>query len=145
MTRHLYLHDDVLDDLDALWESDERAAARIEAILHELEGEDDQHQDQDLLDRLSQQNYGHPQRSAFHVRWLENQVGVGNNIWRLKIYSLANQDPTYRVIYAYFPTSPTSGTYYVLGIMRRDIDYERNDDLFRRIESTYEAIREGGG
>jgi hypothetical protein len=135
----LHVHDDAKADLDALWGEDEAAAARIEATLQEIEG------DQDLLDRLTQNNFGRERRDTFNVRLVENQARIDNNIWRLKVWCLERRDRKYRVIYAYFPTTPTTGTYYVLGIMPREIDYDRDHEFIRRIESAYQELQENLG
>jgi len=133
VAHYLHVHDDAYADLDKLWDEDEAAAARIEALLEEIEG------DTDLLDRLSQNGYGRPGRDDFNVVWLENQIRVGNNLWRLKMWDVKD----HRVIYAFFPSSPTSGTYHVLGVMRRAINYDRNHEFIQRIESAYTKLRNG--
>lgn len=137
MLRYLYVHEHAQADLDALWEEDAEAAARIEVILEEIEG------DQDYLDRLTQNNFGRQGRDEFNVRLIENQARINNNIWRLKVWSLERRDQKYRVIYAYFPRTPTEGSYYVLGVMPREIDYDRDHEFVQRIESAYQALREG--
>lgn len=57
---------DASTDLETLWESRPGAAARIMALLAELEG------DEDLLDRLTQHGYSVRGHANFNVsKWLE--------------------------------------------------------------------------
>lgn len=76
----LFVHDDASADLEGLWESDPRAAARIAVLLEELEG------DLDLLDRLTQHDYGVHHSADFHVsKWFEHW-NRGRDLWRLKVW-----------------------------------------------------------
>ena len=93
----LCVHDDAVADLEALWESEPRAAARIVALLEELDG------NKDLLDRLTQHHYGVRSRADFNVsKWLEHW-NRGRDLWRLKIWDLEDKGLKYRIIYAFIP------------------------------------------
>lgn len=131
---YFFVHDHAKADLCALWLSDPAAAAKIEAVLQELQG------NQDLLDRLTQNDFGRAGRDAINVRAIENQRQAGNNLWRLKVWSLEGRGQTYRVIYAFIPATRH---HYVLGVMPREIDYDRDDAFIRRVEAVYDELRQG--
>jgi len=130
----LIIHPDAKQDLLRLKESDPYAAARIAVVLQELQG------NQDLMDRLTQDKFGIEGRHDFNVRGLASQFKAGHNLWRLKVWNLERRAHRYRVIYAFVPSK---GYHYVLGIMPREIDYERDDDFIRRVERAYDDVREG--
>lgn len=71
---HLFVHRDAETDLEKLWEGAPLAAARIGVLLEELEG------NQDLLDRLTQHDFGNYRSADFHVsKWL-NQWNKGRDL-----------------------------------------------------------------
>lgn len=130
----LSLHDDAQKDLDALWEADPTTCSRLEVVIEELMG------NQDLLDRLSQHDFGLYGSEKIHVsKWFEywNQ---GKDIWRLKVWELEKQGIQYRIIYAYFPQQ---SHYSILAVVHRDFDYDPNHAVSKRLDLTYEALREG--
>ena len=92
----LFLHENAESDLEDLWDQAPRAAARLTVLLEELEG------NQDLLDRLSQHDFGVARAADFHVsKWVEQ--------WRrkktsgLKVWDLENKGMRYRMVYAFVP------------------------------------------
>lgn len=121
---NLFVHNDAKEDLEQLWKSEPRAAARISAILEELDG------NQDLLDRLTQHGFGTQRSNIFHVsRWLEHW-NKGINLWRFKVWDLENIGLRYRIIYCFVPTK---SHYYILAIAPRDFDYERTHPITQRV------------
>lgn len=127
----LFVHEDAEDDLEQLWETEPTAAARITALIEELEG------NPDLLDRLTQQDFGAYGLADFHVsKWLE-QWRQGKDLWRLKIWDLENKNLRYRVVYAFMSRQQD---YCVLGILPRDFNYDSNHDLTRRILAAYKDL-----
>ncbi len=127
----LYIHDDAEDDLERLWESEPTAAAQIGVLLEELEG------NPDLLDRLTQQDFGAYELEDFHVSKWQEQQRQGRNLWRLKIWDLEKMGIRYRVVYAFMPRQQD---YSVLGIVPRKFDYDASHELTRRIIAAYENL-----
>ena len=127
----LCIHDDASTDLEALWESEPRAAARIVALLEELDG------NEDLLDRLTQHHYGIRGRADINVsKWLEHW-NRGRDIWRLKIWDLEDKGLKYRIIYAFIPHTQC---HHVLAIAPRAFNYETNHPISQRILRAYEDL-----
>jgi hypothetical protein len=57
----LFVHDDARADLETLFKEKPKVAGRIVALLEELDA------DPDLLDRLTQHDYGAHRAADFHV------------------------------------------------------------------------------
>jgi len=131
MILYLFVHADAEDDLEALWDKAPDAAARITVLLQELEG------NQDLLDRLTQHDFGAYGVADFHVsKWVE-QWKKGKDLWRLKVWDLEEKGVNYRIVYAFVPGK---GHYHVLGIVPRGFNYEADHKLTRRILAAYEDL-----
>jgi len=131
MILHLFVHTDAEDDLEALWDEAPDAAARITVLLQELEG------NQDLLDRLTQHDFGAYRAADFHVsKWVE-QWRKGKDLWRLKVWDLEEKGVKYRIVYAFVPGK---GHYHMLGIVPRGFNYEADHKLTRRILAAYEDL-----
>ena len=127
----LFIHVDAKVDLERLWKEAPKAAARLAALLEELEG------NQDLLDRLTQHDFGNYGTADFHVsKWID-QWNRGRDLWRLKVWDLEDKGLQYRVVYAFMPGK---SQYHVLGIVSRDFDYDPNHELSRRIIAAYENL-----
>jgi hypothetical protein len=128
----LFVHDDAKADLKALLRRSPTAAAKIAAVLEQLRA------DEDLLDRLTQQDYGANQSEAFHVtQWFEQQR-AGRNLWRLKVWELEDMGRKYRVVYAF---KPREKHLYILGVVpREEFDYDQ-DSFSQRIISAYDKLR----
>lgn len=127
----LFVHVDAETDLEKLWVVAPKAAARIGVLLAELEG------NQDLLDRLTQHDFGNYRSADFHVsKWLD-QWNKGKDLWRLKVWDLEDKGLKYRVVYAFLPRK---SQYHVLGIVSREFDYDPRHELSRRIVAAYENL-----
>ncbi|MEW5891005.1 MAG: hypothetical protein AB1768_18645 [Pseudomonadota bacterium] len=127
----LFVHDDAEGDLERLWGEAPEAAARIAVLLEEVEG------NPDLLDCLTQHDFGSYHSADFHVsRWVE-QWKKGRDLWRLKVWDLEDKGLRYRVVYAFVPGKLQ---YHVLGIVPRDFNYDVGNELTRRILRTYEDL-----
>lgn len=127
----LFVHDDAVSDLEALWESEPQAAARIAVLLEELEG------DEDLLDRLTQHGYGDRGYDDFNVsKWFEHW-NRGRDLWRLKIWDLEDKGLKYRIIYAFIPRTQH---YHVLAIAPREFNYDTSHPISQRILRAYEEL-----
>lgn len=127
----LRIHDDAAADLELLWEEAPVAAARIAVLLQELEG------NQDLLDRLTQHDYGLHQSADIHIsKWFEHW-NKGRDIWRTKVWDLEDKGLMYRIIYAFMPSTHE---YHVLAIAPRDFNYETDHPITKRILAAYESL-----
>jgi mRNA-degrading endonuclease RelE of RelBE toxin-antitoxin system len=127
----LFVHDDAKTDLRNLREREPQAARRLLALLQQLQG------DPDLLDRLTQHDYGAKRSADFHVSKWHAQWRRGRDLWRLKVWDLENKGLRYRVVYAF---DPRTRRYYVLAIAPREFDYDENHPLSRRILNAYNAL-----
>lgn len=128
----LSIHEHAEDDIEELWKNCPKAAARITIILQELEG------DQDLMDRLTQHDYGKYDKSApFNIsKWFE-QYNQDRDIWRLTIWDLEKSGLQYRVIYAFIPNKKH---HYILAIAPRDFNYEASHPITNRIIEDYNDL-----
>ena len=127
----LFVHDDASADLTALWGKEPEVAAQIVALLQELAG------DLDLLDRLTQYDFGAHRSKPFHVdRWW-GEWNRNRNLWRLKIWDLEDKGMRYRIIYAF---EPKKQHYHVLAIAPRDFGYDPKHALSQRILRAYEEL-----
>ena len=128
---HLFIHKDAIADLTELRQKELKAAARIAALMEELKG------DPDLLDRLTQHDYGAHQSADFHVSKWQAQWRQGHDLWRLKIWDLEDQGLRYRVVYAFMPQKQH---YHILAIAPREFDYDSNHPISRRILRAYTSL-----
>ncbi len=128
----LFIHDDAKADLLALRDSDPQAAGRILALLEQLAG------DHDLLDRLTQHDYGVYQSADIHISKWQAQWRKGRDLWRLKLWDLEEKSLRYRIVYAFIPGKQH---YHVLAIIpRRDFNYEERDPVSQRIFRAYQEL-----
>ncbi len=127
----LFIHNDATADLLALRRSDPKAAGRIMALLEQLQG------DLDLMDRLTQHDYGAYESEDFHVSKWQEQYRKGRDLWRLKVWDLENTGTRFRVIYAF---EPRTHHYHVLAIAPREFNYDKNHLISRRIIRAYEEL-----
>ncbi len=128
----LFVHNDAKDDLLALRETEPQAAGQILALFEQLEG------DPDLLDRLTQHDYGAYGTADFHVSKWQEQWRKGRDLWRLKVWDLEEKGLRQRIVYAFIPGKQH---YHVLAITpRRDFDYEERDPITQRILRAYQEL-----
>lgn len=127
----LSIHDDARADLENLWDHEPEAAAKITALLEELDG------NQDLLDHLTDHGYGEDGSTNFSIsKWLRFW-NRGKDLWRLKLWNLERSGLAYRVIYAF---TPGELHYHVLAVAPRAFDYDSKHPLTQRILKTYEDL-----
>lgn len=141
----LIIHDDATADLRGILATDRPAGLRLAKLLQQLKA------DQDLLDRLTQNNYGgrpsapRPKQAFFNTgMWLAAQ-DQKMNLWRLRPFEFEVLD--YRFIYAFF----APGTYIVLAIVEKAqhgdssderFDYELSHPISIRIQNAYRRIED---
>ncbi len=121
-----------IDDLKALDATDPSVADEIRALLQEIKT------DPNLLDALTDHGFGADRSEPFNVsKWL-TYWRQGRDLWRLKLWDLEAAGLAYRVIYRYMPDELT---FYILAIAhRRDVDYDNENDLTRRVIGDYEEF-----
>lgn len=131
--RYVELHDDAKEDLKSIRCIDSVNAARLVALLQEL------NTDEDLRDRLLDRNSDEDDR--IHImRWVE-QFNKGKNLYRIKVWDeQIERYMPYRVIYAYLPHDPIFN-YVVLAIVhRKDFNYESTNNYTHRILRAYDDL-----
>lgn len=123
-------HPDALADIDGIKVNDPDSADHILAVLQQVRT------DQDLLDRLTQHNFGADGTADFHVsRWKKQQNKHHRNLWRMKVWGFNTEAWRYRIVYAF---APTGGNVYVLGVVaRKDFNYE-DDEFTQRVINCYD-------
>jgi hypothetical protein len=127
----LYVHHDATADLRALRDREPQAAGRILALLAQLEA------DPDLLDRLTQHDYGAYRSADFHVSKWQAQWRQGRDLWRLKVWDLEDKGLRYRIVYAF---EPRKQHYHVLAIAPREFDYDASHPISQRILRAYQEL-----
>lgn len=116
-------------EFDELWESDEDAAALIDALLIQLE------EDPRLLDYLCEEDRYLQTRPSFEVKRFEHLWRRKYTIYILKITADDGGVVGHRVVYAHHPQRDI---YYVLALMDREIDYDADKDFINRICADYD-------
>lgn len=122
---------DTEDELDALWDSDEDAAALIEELLWQFEDAPE------LLDELCRERRHVTHNPSFEVKRFKHMWNKGYTVYALKIWPDEGRAIQYRVLYAHHPQKDI---YYVLTVMQRDIDYDADKHLINKIIAAYEEI-----
>lgn len=119
------------NDLDALWETDEDAAALIFAIVEEFQD------DPELGSTLVQHGYREITDPAYEVSKFWELWHQGLNLYRLKFWDEDGGAVPYRIIYAHHPPNDTI---HILGIIPRKINYDTSHPTVRRICNDYERL-----
>ncbi|MBK8508950.1 MAG: hypothetical protein IPL51_09965 [Candidatus Competibacteraceae bacterium] len=127
----LTISDDAKSDLKELLKTDGAAAGRIIALLQEIQS------DADLMDRLTQHDFGACQTAEFHISKWNEQWRKGNDLWRLKIWDLEDQKLRYRIVYAFIPRRQK---HVVLGVAPRSFNYDPRHELSIRILRAYQNL-----
>lgn len=128
----LFVHDDAKSDLLAIREENPEVAGKILALLEQLEA------DADLLDRLTQHDFGAYHSADFHVTKWQNQWRKGRDLWRLKVWDLEDSGVRYRIVYAF---KPQEQHYHVLAIVpRSEFDYKEQEPISQRILRAYNTL-----
>lgn len=141
------VHDDAAADLEEIIQQDEVAGLQLLQLIEQLDA------DQDLLDRLSQRDYGGtptrpvPRTAFFNTGMWVAQQAVGLNLWRMRFFG--RDVNGYRLVYAFFPAD----RYILLGIAEKKpidatddderFDYELSHPISRRISNAYWRLVDG--
>jgi hypothetical protein len=126
----LVVHKDVSEDIEAIRKVDEVTVFRIVALIQELQN------DQDLLDRLTQQGYGVDEDAPFNIKRWVRQQNQGRNLWRLRALKLGRVGLGYRIVYRF---EPILKRYQILAIPHKSFNYDDNHPITKRIEDAYDA------
>ena len=133
----LSTHPDAQGDIEGLWATAPKAAARILALIEQLKA------DPRLLDVLTIHNFGADRTEAIAVskvvsQWSGTGRRDGRDLWRLKLWDLERQQLPYRVIYAY---EIRRLRYHVLGVInRKDYNYEPEHPFTKRVLRAYDDV-----
>lgn len=117
------------DELDALYEVDEAAAALIDVLLETLAD------DVDMLDRLCQPNNHYTYTPPFEIKRYAEMQRRGKNIYILKVRDEQGALLPYRVLIGYHAQIDI---YYVLSVLQREIAYVTTDPAFCNVMRRYE-------
>ena len=120
---------DALDELNNLYDEDEESAALIDVLLEELESQPK------LLDELCRPGNRYQNDPPFEVKRFQEMWRNRYTIYILKIRCNNGSIIQHRVIYAHHPQRDC---YYVLALMKREIDYEADATFIDRICRLYE-------
>lgn len=127
----LSLHPDAADDLRGLMVIDQAQAGKIAAFLQQAKN------DPKIIATLLDHDFGETRREPYHVsKWLEFW-NTGFNLWRVKLWSFPKGSLSYRIVYAY---QPSTQHYHVLAIVHRDFDYQTDHAITQRILLAYRSL-----
>lgn len=125
---NLILVKEAEDELDALYDIDEAAAALIDFLLERLLDDDD------MLDRLCSPKNHYTYTPPFEIKRYGEMQNLGKNIYTLKIRDEQGALLPYRVLIGYHAQI---NTYYVLSVPNRDIAYDTTDKVFQDVLDRY--------
>lgn len=127
----IVIHSDAESDLELIWDENEEAASDIVVFLEEAK------QNQTTLDNLTRNNYASEGENPYSISEWAGAKKKRLNLWRLKLLWLKGAAAKYRIIYAF---NPTEMRYYVLGILKREFNYDLEHPLSKRIISAYDDL-----
>lgn len=117
-------------ELAALKSNDLECYSAIVELLRQF------HESQELLADLMDVHTDSGGDPTFEVKLFEHGQRKGYNLYILKFYTLEDGPlASHRVIYS---SSPLEGKYHVLGIVDRDLDYDRNPAWIQAIFARYD-------
>lgn len=128
----LHLSEGTKSDIIEIKGVDPEAAALALVVLQEIKG------DQDVLDSMTIHDYQDVlsgSGASYEVKHWWEQFKKGKNLWRLRVLESALL--RYRIVYGY---SQSEHSYYVLGLVKRDFNYESSHPISRRILGEYEEL-----
>lgn len=110
---------EALDEIDALFDIDEDAAAQFYALLEELEN------DPKMLERLFRPANHYRYAPPFEIKLFRDMQRMGKNIYIIKVRSVTDGSLLpYRLLLGYHSQIDT---FYVLTLIEREIDYDLHD------------------
>lgn len=142
------VHDDATADLQIIIGENREAGLQLAKLVQQLRT------DQDLLDRLTQHDYGgsparpRPKSAKFNVKEWTAAQQLGMNLWRMRFFDDLVEG--YRLIYAFLSSEHT---YVLLGVAEKGdqsdesderFDYEINHEIAVRITAAYQRLIDDG-
>lgn len=134
----LFIEPAAEEDLDELWNSssseDQDAADLIAVTLEEIDG------DEDFLSRMYRRDVTRGGEPTINADNIVSQWRKGKNLVRLKVWDFPEYGGVlipWRIICAY---DALQETYYVLGIIKRESNYDENNPRVQRILRDYDAL-----
>lgn len=124
----LILLPEAVAELDALYETDEDAAALIDVLLESL------WDDSDTLELLCRPRNHFTHEPPFECKRYGAMQSIGKNIYTIKVRDLAGALLPYRVLIGFHAQIDA---YYVLAIANRKNAYDTNDQLFQTVLERY--------
>lgn len=118
-------------DLDGLYEIDEDSAAEIETALDEIAN------DPRLAENLCRSGFFNLSCPHYDVSRVAVYAEERMNVLRLKFWDFEGALVPYRALYAYHPQKDT---YYVLAVAERNLAYERDTELAKRIDNDFSKL-----
>lgn len=126
----LYVCPEADEELDALYETDEDAAALIEVLLEQL------WEDERMLEMLCRPVDHFMHKPHYEVKRFVLMHKAGKNIYSVKLWSEEGSLYPYRVLIGF---NAQEDSFHVLAIAPRKIAYEHTDPLFKSILDRYDA------
>lgn len=118
-------------ELDALYDENEDSAALIDELLWQLE------ENPALLEELCREDRHVSHTPVFQVKRLREVWKDGYNVFILKVWPGDGGAIPFRVIYAYHAQLDR---YYVLTVMPRGVNYERDRTFIDKVCRIYEQL-----
>lgn len=130
----VYIHPDAKQDLTVMMRSGEQSSvAAILAVIEQINA------DEDLFDRLTQTGFGVRGVDLFNIHRWEEMWRLGENLWRMRLWSMEDFGVNRRIIYAFLPKEHSC---FVVGVVPRSFDYALNHTLSQRIKRACEQLRD---
>lgn len=117
------------DDLDAIYEIDEAAAAQFDVLLEHLAD------DPDMLDRLFRPANHYQYAPPFEVKLYGEMQKRGKNIYAIRVLDEDGALLPYRALMGFHAQIDT---YYLLAVLQREIAYDTTDPAFCTVMERYE-------
>lgn len=119
------------EELDALYDKSADDAAIIDELLWQLE------ENEGLLDELCKAKRHVLHTPSFQVKQFEEVWKDGYNVFILKVWTSEGMSIPYRLIYGYHGQLDR---YYVLTVMPREVDYERDQNFIDKVCRIYDRL-----
>ena len=120
---------EAFDDLDAIYRTDEEAAALFEVLFEQLDA------DRVMLENLYRPDNHYKYAPPFEVKKYGEMQRRGKNIFTIKVHDADGVLLPYRALVGHHSQIDT---YFLLAFLDREIAYDTSDKAFRTITERYE-------
>jgi mRNA-degrading endonuclease RelE of RelBE toxin-antitoxin system len=128
----LAIHRDAANDLQSIKACGARADhGVILAFLQQAKS------DPTILQTFAEDWFGEDGSADYSVRKVVSLHRRGKRLWRLKVLTPKGKAAPYRVLYAF---DSQQQTFYVLGILSRDIAYDETHPRIQRLIAVYDSL-----